>query len=215
MTDATTTGRGRRTARERVVRMSGDEREQAILEAAERILDDKDFSAVTIDDIARGAGLSRPTFYFYFASKQAVLLTLLDRVAHEAGSRSARVLDSLADDPAGAWRQAIEAFVDSFATHRGVSVAVAAAARLSSEPELAALWQTLMGRWIDGTATAIEAERRRGAAIDGPAPRELATVLNQLNERVITADLAAGADPHGSVGTLLHVWLASIYGRVG
>lgn len=197
----------------RATRVSGDEREHAILVAAENLLEHKDFADLTIDDLARGAGISRPTFYFYFASKQAVLLALLDRVAREAGSRSARVLDSLPDDPARAWRQAIEAFVDSFAAHRGVSVAVAAAARLASEPELAVEWRTLMGRWIDGTAAAIDSERRRGAAIDGPAPRELATVLNQLNERVITADLSAGADPRGSVDTLLHVWLASIYGR--
>jgi AcrR family transcriptional regulator len=197
----------------RATRVSGDEREHAILVAAESLLEHKDFADLTIDDLARGAGISRPTFYFYFASKQAVLLALLDRVAREAGSRSARVLDSLPDDPARAWRQAIEAFVDSFAAHRGVSVAVAAAARLASEPELAVEWRTLMGRWIDGTAAAIEAERRRGAAVDGPPPLELATVLNQLNERVITADLSAGADPHGSVDTLLHVWLASIYGR--
>ena len=40
--------------------------------------------AISVDDLARGAGISRPTFYFYFASKDAVLLTLLDRVVAEA-----------------------------------------------------------------------------------------------------------------------------------
>ncbi|AMM22236.1 hypothetical protein AX769_05100 [Frondihabitans sp. PAMC 28766] len=196
----------------RAVRISGDERERAILTAAEQVLDEKDFADVTIDDLARGAGISRPTFYFYFASKQAVLLTLLDRVAREAGTLSARVLDDLPRDPAGAWRRAIEAFADTFAKHRGVSIAVAAAARLSSEAELAAEWARLMGRWIDGTAAAIDAERARGAAIDGPAAHDLATVLNQLNERVITVALAASREPRDEVDTLLHVWLTSIYG---
>jgi AcrR family transcriptional regulator len=211
--------RGRRAAKP-----SGDERQHAILVAAERLLGEKDFADVTIDDLARGAGISRPTFYFYFASKQAVLLTLLDQVAHEAEKRTADVFSELPTAPATAWRKAIEAFAGTFAAHRGVSVAAAAAR--SSEPELAAEWATLTNRWIDATAAAIRAERDRGASPDGPEPRRLASALNLLNERVITAALtgldpagtpraaAALADVEDTVETLLHIWLTSIYGAV-
>lgn len=210
--------RGRRAAR-----LSGDERQRAILVAAERLLGEKDFADVTIDDLARGAGISRPTFYFYFASKQAVLLALLDQVAHEAEKRTAEVFSDLSAAPSAAWRKAIEAFAGTFAAHRGVSVAAAAAR--SSEPELAAEWATLTNRWIDATAAAIQAERDRGASPAGPEPRLLASALNLLNERVITAALT-GLDPTGpplpaaalpgaveeTVETLLHIWLTSIYG---
>jgi AcrR family transcriptional regulator len=211
--------RGRRAAR-----LSGDERQHAILAAAERLLGEKDFADVTIDDLARGAGISRPTFYFYFASKQAVLLTLLDQVAHEAEKRTVDVFSELPTAPATAWRKAIEAFAGTFAAHRGVSVAAAAAR--SSEPELAAEWATLTNRWIDATAAAIRAERDRGASPAGPEPRRLASALNLLNERVITAALtgldpagtpraaAALADVEDTVETLLHIWLTSIYGAV-
>ena len=65
------TPRGRRAARP-----SGDDRELAILTTAERLLAERPLSAISVDDLARGAGISRPTFYFYFASKDAVLLTL-------------------------------------------------------------------------------------------------------------------------------------------
>ena len=212
--------RGRRAAR-----LSGDERQRAILVAAERLLGEKDFADVTIDDLARGAGISRPTFYFYFASKQAVLLALLDQVAHEAEKRTAEVFSDLSAAPSAAWRKAIEAFAGTFAAHRGVSVAAAAAR--SSEPELAAEWATLTNRWIDATAAAIQAERDRGASPAGPEPRLLASALNLLNERVITAALT-GLDPTGpplpaaalpgaveeTVETLLHIWLTSIYGAV-
>ncbi|MGY3320851.1 TetR/AcrR family transcriptional regulator [Arthrobacter sp. TE12232] len=212
--------RGRRAAR-----LSGDERQRAILVAAERLLGEKDFADVTIDDLARGAGISRPTFYFYFASKQAVLLTLLDQVAHEAEKRTADVFSDLSAAPSAAWRKAIEAFAGTFAAHRGVSVAAAAAR--SSEPELAAEWATLTNRWIDATAAAIGAERDRGASPAGPEPRLLASALNLLNERVITAALT-GLEPTGpalrapalpgvvedTIETLLHIWLTSIYGAV-
>lgn len=211
--------RGRRAAR-----LSGDERQRAILVAAERLLGEKDFADVTIEDLARGAGISRPTFYFYFASKQAVLLTLLDQVAHEAEKRTTDVFSDLGAAPSAAWRKAIEAFAGTFAAHRGVSVAAAAAR--SSEPELAAEWATLTNRWIDATAVAIRAERDRGASPAGPEPRRLASALNLLNERVITAALtgldpagtpraaAALADVEDTVETLLHIWLTSIYGAV-
>ena len=71
MTTASTarSGRGRRSTRP-----SGDEREAAILATAERLLEDKKFADISVDDLAKGAGLSRPTFYFYFPSKDAVLL---------------------------------------------------------------------------------------------------------------------------------------------
>lgn len=206
--------RSRRTPREsRVPRVSGDERERSILDTAERLLDEKSFAEITIDDLARGAGLSRPTFYFYFASKQAVLLALLDEVAHEAARRSSHVFDDLAQDPARSWRSAIEAFADTFAAHRGVSVAAAAAR--ATEPELAAQWTTLTKGWIAATAAAIQSERDRGASSAGPSPENLATALNLLNERMIVASLSDPALPgaaEATVETLLHIWLSSIYG---
>ena len=63
--------RGRRSTRP-----SGDDREQAILATAERLLEERAFADISVDDLAKGAGLSRPTFYFYFKSKEAVLLSL-------------------------------------------------------------------------------------------------------------------------------------------
>ncbi|MFY9767921.1 MAG: helix-turn-helix domain-containing protein, partial [Mycobacterium sp.] len=64
---STRSSRGRRSARP-----SGDDREQAILATAERLLEERSFAEISVDDLAKGAGLSRPTFYFYFKSKEAV-----------------------------------------------------------------------------------------------------------------------------------------------
>jgi AcrR family transcriptional regulator len=213
MTDAAAPQRGRRTAR-----VTGDDRQLAILATAERLLDEREFRDITIDDLARGAGISRPTFYFYFASKEAVLLTLLDRVAREAGARTAHVFDRLGDEPGASWRRGIEAFAETFSAHRGVTVAAVAAR--AEAPELAAQWSRLLGRWIDATARGIEAERERGASPGGPgvpAAHRLATSLNLLNERVILLALTEPevTGPLGeAVDTLLHVWLTSIYGHV-
>ena len=51
----------------------GDLREQALVAAAERLLESGTFAQAQVSDLAREAGLSRASFYFYFASKQALL----------------------------------------------------------------------------------------------------------------------------------------------
>ena len=73
------TPRGRRSARP-----SGDDRELAILTTAEQLLEERPFAEISVDDLAKGAGISRPTFYFYFPSKDAVLLSLFEPVIVEA-----------------------------------------------------------------------------------------------------------------------------------
>src|SRR3982750_3524973 len=99
--------RGRRTSRP-----SGDERQLAILATAETLLAERDFADISIDDLARGAGISRPTFYFYFPSKGAVLLTLPDQVTAEAERAAGNLLDRLAEDPRARWREAIACFFE-------------------------------------------------------------------------------------------------------
>src|SRR5882757_9912067 len=135
--------RGRRGSRP-----SGDDRELAILTTAERLLADRPFSEISIDDLAKGAGISRPTFYFYFPSKDAVLLTLLDRIIAEADERADKALGPMDTgvDPAGVWR-AINALFESFSAHRPVMIAGSAARPTNAE--VATMWSKFMQKWID------------------------------------------------------------------
>src|ERR671929_1585481 len=105
----------------RVSRPSGEEREAAILSTAELLLEQVGFSRISIDDLARGAGISRPTFYFYFSSKDAVFLTLLDRVVAEANAASAQSFLTPARDARSGWRAAIDAYHRTFRAHRAVT----------------------------------------------------------------------------------------------
>lgn len=199
--------RGRRTSRP-----SGDDRELAILQTAERLLEERPLAEISVDDLARGAGISRPTFYFYFASKNAVLLTLVDHVVQEVDSATDGNPALLARDPAGVWRRGIEAIFEAFTSHR--AVARAGAAALASDPEVRAVWSTLMRKWIRHTTALISAERDRGVAPETIPAADLATSLNLMNERIMLA--AFSADPQVAdddvVDTLTHIWLTSIYG---
>ncbi|MDI3313194.1 MAG: TetR/AcrR family transcriptional regulator [Mycobacterium sp.] len=205
-------GRGRRGARP-----SGDDRELAILATAERLLEDRPLTDISVDDLARGAGISRPTFYFYFPSKEAVLLTLLDRVVTEADAALERLIANPAGDPADArdtiWRTGINVFFQTFGSHKGVTRAGWAARETSAE--VRRLWSTFMQKWIAHTAAVIQAERARGAAPHTVAAEELATALNLMNERVLFAAFARERPcvPEPRVlDTLVHIWVTSIYG---
>jgi AcrR family transcriptional regulator len=199
--------RGRRRARP-----SGDDREAAILATAERLLDERPLSAISVDDLARGAGISRPTFYFYFRSKDAVLLTLLDRVVAEADAASAAAFAQRPADARQGWRAMIDAYSSTFRAHR--SVTLATAELRFSNPDVRALWARVSEDWVQACAAAIEAERRRGAAPPGLPARDLAIALNALNERVLygtfSGDGPAVAE-EDVVDVLLDVWLSAIY----
>lgn len=204
---ATRPARGRRTARP-----SGDDRELAILATAERLLEDRPLAEISIDDLARGAGISRPTFYFYFRSKEAVLLALLDKVVEEADTAALDQLDDLTEGAARRWRTCLNAFFETFRAHRAVSLAVAQTRH--SNPEVRDLWASVLENWVSRTAEAIEAERARSAAPPGRPARDLAIVLNSMNERVLYSTFAAEGPAVGEadvMDVLLEVWLTTIY----
>lgn len=203
--------RGRRSSRP-----SGDDRELAILTTAERLLEERPFAAISVDDLAKGAGISRPTFYFYFPSKDAVLLTLFDRMMQEADTTFDDLAEKLSSsDPLRVCRDGINAFFQTFGNHRAVTLAGAAAK--PANVELRELWSVFMKKWVDHTAALILAQRESGAAPDTIPANDLATALNLMNERAMFAALAA--EPPAIVDdkvvdTLAYVWFTSLYGAV-
>lgn len=211
----TTVSQARAPRGRRSTRPSGDDREQAILATAEQLLQDRAFSDISVDDLARGAGLSRPTFYFYFPSKDAVLLTLFERVIVEADSTMQGRAGEAPGDVTQSWRDGIYAFLASFRAHRAITLAALAAR--ATNPDLGALWSSFMNKWVARIAEIIEAERARGAAPVTLAALDMSTTLNLMNERVMTASLS-GEEPamaeEVAVDTLAHVWVTTIYGRL-
>jgi TetR/AcrR family transcriptional regulator, ethionamide resistance regulator len=207
---STRSARGRRSSRP-----SGDDREQAILATAERLLEERALADISVDDLAKGAGISRPTFYFYFPSKDAVLLTLFERVIVQADSALETMVANPPADMKTLWRIGINVFVETFGAHRAVSLAADAA---RTNKDLRDLWSRFMQKWVGHITAVIEAERVRGAAPVTLPAHDLSAALNLLNEKVM---LTSFADERPSVpndqvlDTLVHIWVSSIYGESG
>ena len=203
--------RGRRAARP-----SGDDRELAILDTARHLLEERPIAEISVDDLAKGAGLSRPTFYFYFASKDAVLFALFERVISEADAAFERHDAALpeAADRYEMCRSGINVFFDTFVRHR--TVTRAAQEVRHSHPEVRDLLAKFMKKWIDKTAATIEMARAAGMAPTTLPAHDLATALNLMNERALFASFSdeEPAIPRDRLlDTLVHIWVTSIYGE--
>jgi AcrR family transcriptional regulator len=200
--------RGRRASR-----ASGDDREQAILETAEKLLGERPLGEISVEDLARGAGISRPSFYFYFPSKDAVLLTLVDRMVEESAASRAEALAKLADQPEAGWRHGLGAIFETFRSHPAVILAAAQLHGTSAEART--LWSEVTEAWVDDATAIIEAERARGAAPSGLPARDLAIALVQMNERILYANFAGekpSLEDEKVIDVLVEIWLRTIYG---
>lgn len=205
-----TVARGRRTPR-----ASGDERERAILATAAQLLEERPLSEVSVEDLATGAGISRPTFYFYFPSKDAVVLTLVEQTVAESDSNREEAVALMAEDQRAGWRLGLRASFEAFGSRRGV--VLAAGELRATNAEARELWSRAMEDWVADASAIIEAERARGAAPPGEPARELATALLQMNERVQHTTLAGdkpSLDQDRLLDVLADIWVRAIYGAV-
>ncbi|MEJ5944196.1 TetR/AcrR family transcriptional regulator [Pseudokineococcus basanitobsidens] len=196
----------------RAVRPSGDDRQRAIVDVLEELLRSRPLAEISVDEIAGGAEISRSAFYFYFASKQAVLLELLDRMVREVDERLAAV-PSRVEQPREWWGACLAVFVDVFGAHRAVTATLAEAR--ATVPELRAEWGRRLAGWVDLTAATIAAEQRRGRAGAVVDARATSVVLNAMNERVIAASLTGeepSLPPQQLLVVLTDVWCSAIYG---
>jgi AcrR family transcriptional regulator len=169
----------------------GDLRERAILDAAEALLEHEPVEAITVEAIARGAGISRAALYFYFGSKQEVLAALVARTvaALEADARTAARAAAADAPPVEVMRAAMRGTAAQWRDHGSVMrVAVENGAAI---PEVGRLWNQAMADYI----AVMTAVLQRAGVPDGDAPDgapALAQALCWMTERRLYVASAQG-----------------------
>ena len=190
----------------------GDLKERAILATCERLLSERPLREIAVDELAAGAGISRPSFYFYFESKNAVLRALVGRVADEMYAEAEGWLEHEDDSPEVTVSRSIGAAAQQWRDHG--PVLRAAVQTWGSVPELRAFWEDVVRRFVKQSAARIAEERESGTAPPGPDPEALAKALIWMNQRCFYTS-SLGADPSLDddelVPTLTAIWLRSIY----
>lgn len=133
---------------------------------------ERGFDAVSIDAIARNAGVSKETIYRYFADKEALFRAALDAQGAEFDARAAAVHESA---PTGGSELAglARAILDS-ALDQGMFSALWVAAGVAHKmPDLAASLQSGQGMRLEPVRQALE-DHAREQGVDRPVPLELA-----------------------------------------
>jgi AcrR family transcriptional regulator len=191
----------------------GDLKEHAILETAERLLAEKSIHEIGVDELAQGAKISRPSFYFYFESKFAVLQALVDRVVQETYAEAERWLEREQEAPEEAVRRSIEAAASHWREYGPI---LRAAVETWGVPEMGSFWEQITAGFVQAAADQIDRERKAGIAPPGPpSAKALATALVWMNERCFyTSSFEADPSLDGDelIDTLTAVWLRAVYG---
>ena len=202
----TSTSLGRRSRPQ----LKGDAREASLLATAERLLRAGDFAAASVAELARAAGVSRPTFYFYFASKDALLASAVD-VAHNAIADRLEAALLAVGAPADRLQSAICAAADAWWEHRAV---MAAAMELAHRvPELGVRMRAAMDGVNALCAQLLLAHGTVPEGRDPAAATALVATLALLNERVFSHEVASArrrADLRPAEARLLAVWTRTL-----
>ena len=85
-------------------------REELILEAADRLLARYGYRKMTIDDLAREAGIGKGTVYLHFRSKEDVVLSHMDRIVDGVMARM-KAIAATDEPPAAKLREMLVARV--------------------------------------------------------------------------------------------------------
>jgi len=204
MTDATTVPRRRRR--------SPAEAETEIIEAAEAFLRERPFRDLTVDEVMRRTGLSRPSFYVHFRDRHELVLRLVRHIEAELFTMSDRWYKGTGDGPTLV-REALEGVVAVYERHGPVLRALADAA--ADDPAVEQAYGALVQSFVDATAEHVTEQTARGAVEPVDDPRAVATALIALNEGYLRMSL--GKEPATPscevIETLTTIWTRTLYGR--
>jgi AcrR family transcriptional regulator len=113
---------------------AGNNRRDAILEAAARVVEASGARHLTIDAVARAAGTSKGGVLYHFPSKRALLEGMLERLLEQIEARTAALRAGQAESKQPALRARILAELEQNPSERAMARSILAAA--AEDPEL-------------------------------------------------------------------------------
>ncbi len=97
-----------------------DATRQRLLDAAEQVFADKGYHGTVVDDIIRASDSSKGGFYFHFPNKQAIFLSLVDKLVPRLATAIDRAI-AAETDPIAQLDAALRTVLETFGRHRQLS----------------------------------------------------------------------------------------------
>jgi AcrR family transcriptional regulator len=189
----------------RATERKGDIRERAILDTGETLLAHKGYDAMTVGDIAQGAGITRGALYFYFGSKQEVITALVARTVEHLWERSRVTAET--EEPRQAIAAAMRRTVELWNEH-GLVMRTAIDLSLTV-PEIGELWS----RTADLFIAAITAVLERAGVQGGTEPEQASAMARALCWMIERTFYHASQESREKLqvasSTCEHIWLIS------
>lgn len=157
--------------------------ESAVLHTTERLLEEGySYADLNVERIARGAGISRTAFYFYFADKRELLMRLTEGVSSLLYER-AQVWWQDEGADTGELHAALSEIGELYNEHGALLRAVVEVS--TYDDEVAGLWRALVGRFVEATRGRIEREQASGRADETLEAGAVAFSLVWMTERTL------------------------------
>lgn len=181
----------------------------ALADALIELLEETAFKDISVDDVARSAGITRSAFYLYFLDKRE----LLTAAATELG----RALYDEADrwwhgrgGPERRLRDALGGVAAVYERHTGLLRAIIEVSGYDDEIRL--FWRGVVERFVDATTEHLRTEQRAGRVPSDLEPRATADTLVWMVERCCYVYLARGERSVPElVDALTATWCAALY----
>jgi AcrR family transcriptional regulator len=172
------------------------------------MLERRPLHALSVTDIVRESGVSRASFYFYFATKTAVLAALADDACGQLREIWQGWFEGTGGMDVAELRVNFRASALLWTEHRAVLLATVESWR--SDPEVGEMWGSLMGGLIGQARTRIVRDRSAGHVMGRGDPETLAETLVWSSERLHYVGLSGIArslsDPERLVEANVALW---------
>jgi TetR/AcrR family transcriptional regulator, ethionamide resistance regulator len=173
-----------------------------------RVLEHKPFNDVTVDELAREAGLSRTAFYFYYKDKNEVLAAVLEAL-RDVASEQAAGWWSGKGEPSAVIGETLRDIGSLWESHAGVLRAAVEVA--SYDHAFWVFWKGLMDDFIGDTQEHLRRERDAGRLRPDADPDRQAEVLVWMGERCHYVGLLEGRPAEETAAVLTGIWLRTLY----
>jgi AcrR family transcriptional regulator len=196
------------TAQGAAPRRSRAEVQLAVREALVELLRESSFKDITVDELARTAGISRTAFYFYYRDKNEVLMAAAEETAAEVYAEADRWWHG-EGPPAELVRLALEGIADVYLQH--ADILRAAVEATTYDEEFKDFYTALIQRFVTATADHLRRELAAGT-LRQLDPDAVAEALVWMAERCNHALLVLeGRPPHEVVAPLTTIWVHALY----
>jgi AcrR family transcriptional regulator len=189
-------------------RRTRDEVQQAVRGALVEMLAERPFKDVTVDELARRAGLSRTAFYVYYPDKNEVLKEATNAAAADVYAEADRWWHG-EGAPETLVREALEGIAAVYCEH--ADMLRAAVEATTYDAEFRAFYESLIRRFVVATAEHLRRELDAGR-LRPLEPDSIAESLVWMAERCNYAILLIeGRSQREVVESLTAIWIHALY----